>query len=237
MSFEICYSGSSTQYKVAASTPERKGEEFYDKMDALAKEYKQLNEGSESEKEEAVDIATEAVKKALSEKYPDGRFEFLYLDAEGIEDNSADKKQEAKAAEIQKLCREYFDNFDYQNEGFGEIDGGDGYEEFDSDGRLDVDGKEIDMGDDWQDAYENQDCEFSKLKDELIEKDWCVTYYVQWKSSWSATIEEGEFDKEKLNWKNSMVHYGDTPINEDIAGRRPIDEGIELNVCGHVYDF
>ena len=71
----------------------------------------------------------------------------------------------------------------------------------------------------------------------LTKQDWCVIYYVQWKSAWSETIEEDEFDKEKLNWKDSMVYYGDIPIIEDIAGRRPIDESIFLLVNGEEHDF
>ena len=62
---------------------------------------------------------------------------------------------EDKVEEMQELCREYFDDFDYINEGFGEIDYGDGYEEFNSDGRITVDGEQIDMGDEWKVAYEN----------------------------------------------------------------------------------
>jgi hypothetical protein len=236
MSFEVCYSGSSTQYRVAASTPERKGDEFYDKMDALAKEYNQLKEGADGEKEEAVNIATEAVKKALSEKYPDGRFELSYLEEDGIEDNSGDKNLEAKAEEMLELCREYFTN-EAKVEGFGELGDGDGNEEFNSDGRITVDGEQIDMGKDWTWDYEHHECKFTEEREELRERDWCVSYYVGWKSSWSETIEEDKFDKEKLNWKNSIVHYGDTPIDNDIAGRRCTEESIELEVGGHVYDF
>ena len=196
MSFEICYAGSSTQYKVAASTPERKGDEFYDKMDALANDIKKLKTEEEN-------------------VFP-------------IED---------KVEEMQELCREYFYDFDYQNEGFGEIDYGDGYEEFQSEGEIRVDGEKINMGKNWEIAWRDQKSEFRDLHMKLEKQDWCVIYYVQWKSAWSETIEEGEFDKEKLNWKDSMVHYGDTPIIEDIAGRRPIDESIYLLVDGESHDF
>ena len=234
MSFEICYTGSSVQYKVAASG--RKGDEFYDKMDALAKEYISLTKGSEEIREKIADVIREAGEKILSEKYPDGQYEIDCWDGDCITDNFLEKKQEAKAEELLVLCREYFTD-EAKVEGFGEIDGGDGYEEFNTDGEISVDGEDLDMGSDWEEAYENHECEFTAQKDELTEQDWCVTYYVQWKSAWSLTIEEGEFDKEKLNWKNSMVHYGDEPINEDIAGRRPIDESIELVVGGNCYDF
>lgn len=184
MTFEITYSGSSVQYKVAASTPERKGDEFYDKMDSLSSR---------------------------------GQIQLLDL--------------------MLDRCREYFDDFDYQNEGFGEIDFGDGYEEFNSDGRIAVDGEEIDMGDEWKDAYEQHKSEPLELRMKLTKQNWSVVYYVQWKSSWSATIEEDKFDKEKLHWKNSMVYYGDTPIEEDIAGRRPIAEEIYLLFNGEEHSF
>ena len=196
MSFEICYAGNSNQYKVAASTPERKGDEFYDKMDALANEIKKLKTEEEN-------------------IFP-------------IED---------KVEEMQELCREYFDDFDYINEGFGEIDYGDGYEEFNSDGRITVDGEQIDMGNEWKVAYEKHKSEPHELRMKLTKQDWCVIYYVQWKSAWSETIEEGEFDKEKLNWKDSMVHYGDTPIIEDIAGREHKEDSIYLLVDGESHDF
>ena len=184
MAFEICYSGSSVEYKVAASTPDRKGDKFYDKMDSLASR---------------------------------GQIQLLDL--------MLDK------------CREYFDDFDYINEGWGEIDYGDGYEEFNSDGRIDVDGEDIDMGDDWKDAYEKHTSEPYDLRMKLTKQSWSIVYYVQWKSAWSATIEEDEFDKKKLNWKNSVVHYGDIPINEDIAGRRPIAEEKYLIFNGEEHSF
>ena len=35
MPFEICYIGNTTEWKVAAYTPERKGDEFYERMNKL----------------------------------------------------------------------------------------------------------------------------------------------------------------------------------------------------------
>ncbi len=195
MSFEIVYSGNSSQYKVAASTPERKGDEFYDQMDVLANEIKKLKTEEEN-------------------IFP-------------IED---------KVEEMLELCREYFDD-EAKIDGFGEIDYGDGYEEFQSEGRIEVDGEKIDMGDEWKDAYEKHKSEPHELHMKLEKQDWCVVYYVGWSSAWAETIDEDKFDKEKLNWKNSMVHYGDTPIKEDIAGREHMEDSIYLLVNGESHDF
>lgn len=237
MTFEISYRGDVNTFKVAASTPTRKGDEFYDKMDALTKEYKQLKEEAEGEKEEAINIAEEAVIKALSEKYPDGRYGLSYLDEDGI----TYTKLEAKWKEMLDFCSKYFEDGEAQIEG-GMLDyegfsGMLNYEVFNSGGRIDVDGEDIDMGDYWEYACEYQECEFSEKREELRKQDWCVSYYVRWMSDWSATIEEDEFDKEKLHWKNSKVHYGDTPIIEQIAGRRCTEKHMEIKVCGDVYEF
>ena len=236
MSFEVCYTGDATTYMVAASTPERKGDEFYDKMDALSKEYKQLTTDSEAIREKMVDAVKEAGNKVLSDKYPDGQYEIDYFDGDCIADNSLEKKQEAKAEEMLELCREYFTD-EAKIEGFGEIDGGDGFEMFNSSGEIDVDGKDIDMGEGWDDAFEEHESEPYDLWMKLQEQDWHVLYYVQNKSSWSATIEEDEFDKEKLHWKNSKVYYGDTPIENDEGGARPVAENISLIVGKGEYDF
>ena len=42
MSFEISYTGDATTFMGCASDPNQKGDEFFDKMDALANEIKQL---------------------------------------------------------------------------------------------------------------------------------------------------------------------------------------------------
>ena len=40
-----------------------------------------------------------------------------------------------------------------------------------------------------------------------------------------------------MNWKNSKVHYGDIPIDEDVAGQRPIAEEIILYWRGEERSF
>ena len=238
MPFEVCYTGDSTTWNLFASTPETKGDRFlkyqpeayafYKKMDDLSKDYAQLKESSESFREKLADIAKEAGNKAIAEKYPDGVYEIDFLD---IADNSLEEKLEAKAEEMLELCREFFTH-EVKVEG-GVFD----FEEQNTSGEISVDGEDLDMGDEWEDVFENQEDENSEEVEKLHSQDWCVSYYVQYKSSWSATIEEGEFDKKKLNWKNLMVHYGDNPINEDVAGARPIAEEIYLVVDGQTYDL
>ena len=180
MTFEVSYTGDATTIKGCASNPEMKGDEFYDKMDALANEIKQLKK-------------------------------------------KRDKKK--KVEEMLELCREYFDD-EAKIEGFGPVD----YEFQNSDGRIEVDGEEIKMGKRWENAEWKQDSQYSDAFNKLFEQDWVVIYYVQNKGVWVANIEEDEFDKKKLNWKDSMVHYGDIPLDDEISGRRPIDETISLRV-------
>ena len=64
MSFEVCYTGDATVYQFASSTEGTKGDEFFDKMDKLAKEYKSLTQGIEEELEEALEVAKEGDKKS-----------------------------------------------------------------------------------------------------------------------------------------------------------------------------
>ena len=44
MSFEVCYTGSATTHNIWGSSPRTKGDKFFDKMDALAKEKKELKD-------------------------------------------------------------------------------------------------------------------------------------------------------------------------------------------------
>ena len=239
MSFEVCYTGSSSIYDLWGSSQRTKGDKFFDKMDALAKEYKKLNsdkeEAVDEEKENAFKIAKAAATKALSEKYPDGRYELVYFDEDNIENKFFENPIEEKSEEMLKLCREYFTHEVKCEGGIGHLLD---YEEQDMHGDISVDNEDLEMGQEWyDDDYENQEDEITPKKDELHERDWLVVYYVQSKSAWVANIEEGEFDKKKLKWKNLMIHYGDQPVNEDIAGARPIDESIYLVVDGFTYDL
>ena len=172
MPFQVCYTGDASTINVYSSTPRTKGDEFYDKMDALM------------------------------------------------------SKGPKKLEEMLELCKEYFEDGVAKDEG-GIVD----YEEFNSWSDISVDDEKIDMGAGWNLACKKQKSEPANEHKNLIKKNgWCVVYTVQNKRAWEADIDEGEFDKEKLNWKDSMVHYGDTPIDEDIAGRRPIAEEICLSV-------
>ena len=183
MAFEICYIGNTTEWKVAAYTPERKGDEFYERMNKL-----------ESQKDKRL------------------------LDL------------------ILEDCEEYFDD-EAKLEGFGEIDYGDGYEEFNTYGRIEVDGKEIKMGKNWDIAFRNQESEFRDLHKKLKKQDWYVEYMVGWKGVWMAEIDEDEFDKKKLRWENSRIYYGDIPIEEEISGKQPKEEEIYLHIWGDNHDF
>ena len=124
-----------------------------------------------------------------------------------------------------ELCREYFDD-EAKIEGFGPVD----YESQNSSGRIAVDGEEIKMGKRWENAEWKHESKHYDAFNKLFLQDWVVIYNIQNKGVWVANIEEDEFDKKKLNWKDNMVHYGDTPLNDEISGRRPIDETIYLRV-------
>ena len=129
-------------------------------------------------------------------------------------------------------CAEYFD-FEARCEGFGEVD----YEEFNSYGRIEVDGEKIKTGAKWRKEEETHESEFRDAHSKLRESIWFVEYYVQWKSCWEVEIDEDKFDKEKLHWKDSKVWYGDIPIDEDVSGQRPIAEEITLNWRGERRSF
>ncbi len=224
MSFEVCYTGDATVFKVFASTPSTKGIEFFDKMDALMKEGEKISQDSLDIRErEICELVREVGNKAIAEKYPDGKYEIGWIDPDEIIDNSIDEKFEAKEEKMRELCREYFEDGEAKTEG-NDFD----YEGFNDSGTISVDDEDLDMGSDWTDAFEDHENEPGRKQMELQEQNWCVIYTIQSKSVWKAVIEEDEFDKEKLNWKDGVVHYGDTPINEDIAGARPIAEEIYL---------
>ena len=183
MPFKISYTGDTTTYMVAADTPERKGDEFYERMNKLV-----------SQKD----------KKLLD----------LILED----------------------CEEYFD-FDARIEGFGEIDYGDGYEEFNSYGEIEVDDKKIKMGKNWDLECRTHKSEPEELRKKLQKQDWSVTYVVQWKGCWELEVDEDKFDRKKLRWENSMIFYGDIPILDEVSGKRPISEEIYLTLFGEDHTF
>ena len=131
MPFTVSYTGSTTEYRVAAPTKDNKDEEFYQRMNVLAK--------NPEFDEEIMDLMVEECEEVF-------------------EDDDA------------LYC-------------FGDIDYGDGYEEFNSDGRIEVDGEEIDMGAEWVKEESNHKSEFRDLHEKLRSEVWSVEYYCQWKGS------------------------------------------------------
>ena len=133
-------------------------------------------------------------------------------------------------------CEEVFEDGDalYQ---FGDIDYGDGYEEFNSDGRIEVDGEEIDMGAEWVKEESNHKSEFRDLHEKLRSEVWSVEYYCQWKGVYELEVDEDKFDRKKLRWENSMIFYGDIPILDEVSGKRPIAEDKVLNWFGEERSF
>ena len=172
MPFTVSYTGSTTEYRVAAPTKDNKDEEFYQRMNALAK--------NPEFDEEIMDLMVEECEEVF-------------------EDDDA------------LYC-------------FGDIDYGDGYEEFNSDGRIEVDGEEIDMGAEWVKEESNHKSEFRDLHEKLRSEVWSVEYYCQWKGVYELEVDEDKFDRKKLRWENSMIFYGDIPILDETSGRRPIAE-------------
>ena len=172
MPFTVSYTGSTTEYRVAAPTKDNKDEEFYQRMNALAK--------NPEFDEEIMDLMVEECEEVF-------------------EDDDA------------LYC-------------FGDIDYGDGYEEFNSYGEIAVDGEEIEMGKEWEKEEANHKSEFRDLHNKLRKEDWFVEYYCQCKGVYELEVDEDKFDRKKLRWENSRIFYGDEPIGEDIAGRRPIAE-------------
>ena len=185
MAFKISYTGSTTEYRVAAPTKENKNEEFYKIMNGFA-------------------------------KHPEFAQEIMDLMVEE--------------------CEEVFEDGD-AHYCFGDIDYGDGYEEFNSYGTIEVDGERIKMGTKWKKEEEKHESEFRDLHNKFREALWYVEYYVQWKSCWEIEVDEDKFDKKKLRWENSRIFYGDEPITEDIAGRRPIAEDKVLFWRGESQSF
>ena len=133
-------------------------------------------------------------------------------------------------------CEEVFEDDDALY-CFGDIECGDGYEEFNSYGEIEVDGEEIDMGEEWVKEEENHKSEFRELHNKLRKEDWFVEYYCQWKGCWELEVDEDKFDRKKLRWENSMIFYGDIPILDEVSGKRPIAEDKVLNWFGEERSF
>ena len=172
MPFKISYTGDMTSWFVAAPTKANKDEEFYKRMNILARK---------SDDEEVFDLMV---------------------------------------AE----CEEYFE-FDGREETCNALD----YEEFNSYSDIEVDGEEIDMGEEWVKEEANHKSEYRELHKKFqYMSSWYVEYYIQWKSCWEVEIDEDKFDRKKLHWKDSKIWYGDIPIDEDVSGQRAVAEEIIL---------
>ena len=175
MTFQVTYTGQmlvrNIFYSTEANRENKWSGEFYKKMDALAKEIKQLK------KEEENNLPIE----------------------EKLEEMVALVQKEFTQQVLDDCC-----------------DGGtEYYSTHDSGGKLEVDGKKIELdkdfyGDDhkeWEDA----------LRERLNKLDWHIIYYKTYEGfhnngNWDGI--EGEFDKKKITLKDTCIYYDDSSIDQ-----------------------
>ena len=181
MSFEVTYNGDIQYVKVFYSTEEtRAGKyygKFYKKMDELASDLKRLKQELDEDSEKAAKIAKDAANKALSERF--GTLRYIIDERHWDEDMIISKILDDRKQEMFSLAQKTFNN-----EVLLEEDGAEEYQIHLDEGRIEVDGKDVEMS--VEKFFESDHYhEFSEAKLEKLERlDWFII--------WSRT-EAGEF--------------------------------------------
>ena len=181
MSFEVTYNGDIQYIKVFYSTEKtRAGKyygEFYNKMDALARDLKRLKQELDEDSEKAAKIAKDAGNRALAERF--GSLRYIIDERHWDEDMVISKILDDRKEEMFALAQKTFNN-----EVLLEEDGAEEYAIHLDEGVIEVDGKRVDIS--LMEFFDSDDYhEWNESKLEKLEKlDWFII--------WSRT-EAGEF--------------------------------------------
>ena len=227
MSFEVTYNGDIQYIKVFYSTEKtRAGKyygEFYNKMDTLARDLKRLKQELDEDIAKAAKIAKDAANMALAERF--GSLRYIIDNELWDEDMIVGKMLDIKKEEMLALAQKTL-NYEVLRE----EDGAEEYRTHLEGGRIAINGKkaELDTSRDGK-LFGTSYWDWDEAKLEKLEKlDWFVIWTQAESGTFKAEIPEGEFDQEKLNMKDNLLHYGDLSIDDPYYGKEEIDSQLEI---------
>ena len=227
MSFEVTYSGDIKYIKIFYSTQKSRTckyhGNFYTNMDAIANDLKRLKQELYEDSEKAAKIAKDAANKALAERF--GPLRYILDDQLWDEDMIFGKMLDKKKDEMLALAQKTLND-----EVLLEEDGAEKYNTHIEGGILAVDGEVIDIdtsrnGKLFGDSYWDWD----ELKLEKLERlDWFVMSTQVETGKFRTIVEDRQFEKDKLQIKDNLLHYGDLSIDDDYYGKIKIDSQYEI---------
>ena len=227
MSFEVTYSGDIQYIKVFYSTKKTREckyhGDFYKRMDAIANDLKRMKKELDEDSEKAAKIAKNAANMALAERF--GPLRYIIDEELWDEDMVVGKMLDTKKEEMLALAQKTL-NYEV----LLEEDGAEEYNTHLEGGKIAINGKNAELdtsrdGNFFGASY--WDWDEAKLE-ELERLDWFVIWTQAESGTFRAKIEEGEFDKEKLNMKDNLLHYGDVSIDDTYYGKEKIDSQLEI---------
>ena len=227
MSFEVTYSGDIQYIKVFYSTKKTREckyhGEFYKRMDAIANDLKRMKQELDEDSEKAAKIAKNAANMALAERF--GALRYIIAEELWDEDMIVGKMLDTKKEEMLALAQKTL-NYEV----LLEEDGAEEYNTHLEGGKIAINGKKAELDTSRDGKFFGAsywDWDETKLE-ELERLDWFVIWTQAESGTFRAKIEEGEFDKEKLNMKDNLLHYGDVSIDDTYYGKEKIDSQLEI---------
>ncbi len=227
MSFEVTYSGDIQTVKVFYSTERTRNckyhQDFYKRMDLIANDLKRLKQELDEDSEKAAKIAKDAANMALAERFGSLRYiidEDLW-DEDMIVAKIIDTKKEEMLALAQKTL-----NYEV----LVEEDGAEQYKTHLEGGKIAVNGKKAEL-----DTSRNGKLfgpsywDWDEAKLEKLEKfDWFVIWKQVESGTFRAEVNEENFDIEKIQMKDNLLHYENLSIEDDYYGKEKIDSQLEI---------
>ena len=211
MSFEVTYNGDIQYIKVFYSTEKtREGKyygEFYKKMDALASDLKRLKQELDEDSEKAAKIAKDAANKALSERF--GSLRYIIDERHWDEDMVISKILDDRKQEMFDLAQKTFNN-----EVLLEEDGAEEYQIHLDEGRIEVDGKGVEMS--LEEFFDSD--RYHELNEAKLEKLERLDWFIIWSRTEAGEFKtesgehEGTFSSKEVNMENCLLSYRGLPL-------------------------
>tara|TARA_B100000214_G_scaffold196501_2_gene142229 strand:- start:74 stop:805 length:732 start_codon:yes stop_codon:yes gene_type:complete len=227
MSFEVTYNGDIKYIKIFYSTNNTREckyhGDFYKKMDAIANDLKRLKQELDEDSEKAAKIAKDAANKALAERF--GPLRYIIDEELWDEDMIIGKMLKTKKEEMLTLAQMTL-NYDV----LSEEDGAEEYKIHLEGGKIAINGKNLEL-DTSKDGNLFGACywDWDEAKLERLENlDWFVIWTEAASGTFRAKVEEGEFNKEKINMKENLLHYDNLSIDDNFYGEEKIDSQLEI---------
>ena len=228
MSFEVTYNGDIQYIKIFYSTEiTRAGKyygEFYKKMDALASDLKRLKQELDEDSERAAKIAKDAANKALSERF--GSLRYIIDERYWDEDMIISKILDDRKLEMFSLAQKTFNN-----EVLLEEDGAEEYQIHLDEGRVEVDGKDVEMS--VEKFFESH--RYHELNEARLEKLERLDWFIIWSRTEAGEFKteggkhEGIFSAKEVNMEDCLLTYRGLPLDTPFGSTDIFSNELEIH--------